>query len=149
MRGQSAESRLFVLPHEAAIAEDVGTDYRGELTFHDLTPGRIADSSLQAGLTTVVTDEFFVSFVLLRNPFKQRLQRELRVNPQKFRRFLPRLLIAAPLGIVNDQLSVGTEVMREAGDVQLEDGNRFRISPHLSVGPGLDKQVIGPSLRVV
>jgi hypothetical protein len=34
MRGQSAVSRLLVLPHEAAIAEDVGAEYGGELTFH-------------------------------------------------------------------------------------------------------------------
>src|SRR5713226_1996730 len=33
MRGQSAKSRLFVLPHEAAIAEDIGTEYGGELPF--------------------------------------------------------------------------------------------------------------------
>src|SRR5712692_7510935 len=33
MRGQSAQRRLFVLPHEAAIAEDIGTEYGGELTF--------------------------------------------------------------------------------------------------------------------
>src|SRR6266851_6517993 len=91
---------------------------------------------LQARLTTVVTDEFSVFFVLLRRPFKRSLKRELRVNPQKFRRFLPRLLIAAQLGIVNNQINVGTEVMREVGNVQLPDGNRFRISPHLSVGPG-------------
>ena len=26
-------SRLFVLPREAAVAEDVGTEYGGELTF--------------------------------------------------------------------------------------------------------------------
>src|SRR6266851_6201937 len=33
MRGQSAKGRLFVLPHEAAVAEDIGTEYGGELTF--------------------------------------------------------------------------------------------------------------------
>ena len=27
-------SRLFVLPHEAAVAEDIGAEYGGELTFH-------------------------------------------------------------------------------------------------------------------
>ena len=27
------EGRLLVLPHEAAIAEDIGTEYGGELTF--------------------------------------------------------------------------------------------------------------------
>src|SRR5260370_41262933 len=69
-------------------------------------------SSLQAGLKTVVTDKFLVFFVLLRNPFKQSLKRELGVKPQKFCRFLPRLLIAAELGIVNNQISVGSEVMR-------------------------------------
>ena len=34
MRGQGAERRLFVLPHEAAVAEHVGAEYGGELTFH-------------------------------------------------------------------------------------------------------------------
>src|SRR5712692_1552530 len=33
MRGQSAKGRLFVLPHEAAVAEDIGTEYGGELAF--------------------------------------------------------------------------------------------------------------------
>src|SRR6266851_9495753 len=33
MRGQSTECRLFVLPHEAAIAEHIGAEYGGELTF--------------------------------------------------------------------------------------------------------------------
>ena len=31
-------SRLFVLPHEAAIAEDIGTEYCGELTFQNPPP---------------------------------------------------------------------------------------------------------------
>src|SRR5712692_1023597 len=31
-------SRLFVLPHEAAVAEDIGTEYSGELAVHGLTP---------------------------------------------------------------------------------------------------------------
>src|SRR5712692_4327002 len=33
MRGQSAKGRLLVLPHEAAVAEDIGTEYGGELAF--------------------------------------------------------------------------------------------------------------------
>jgi hypothetical protein len=33
MRGQGAECRLFVLPHEAAVAVHVGAEYRGELAF--------------------------------------------------------------------------------------------------------------------
>src|SRR6266851_703677 len=33
MRGQSTKSGLLVLPHEAAIAEDIGTEYGGELAF--------------------------------------------------------------------------------------------------------------------
>src|SRR6266436_716953 len=33
MRGQSTEGRLLIFPHEAAIAEDIGTEYGGELTF--------------------------------------------------------------------------------------------------------------------
>src|SRR6266849_8194076 len=32
MRRQSTESGLFVLPHEAAVAEDVGTEHSGERT---------------------------------------------------------------------------------------------------------------------
>jgi len=30
--GKSAQRRLFVLPYEAAVAEDIGTEYGGELT---------------------------------------------------------------------------------------------------------------------
>src|SRR6266851_7452216 len=44
MRGQSAESRLFVLPHEAAVAEDIGTEYSGELTFQNPPPGGAIDN---------------------------------------------------------------------------------------------------------
>src|SRR5216684_1584753 len=40
MRGQGAERRLLVLPHEAAVAEDIGTEYRGELTFQYSSQGR-------------------------------------------------------------------------------------------------------------
>src|SRR6266852_1446279 len=39
MGRQGAESRFHVLPHEAAAAEDVGTAYGGELTFHHPPPG--------------------------------------------------------------------------------------------------------------
>jgi hypothetical protein len=38
MCGQSAEGHLFVLPHEAAIAEDIGAEYGGELTFQNPPP---------------------------------------------------------------------------------------------------------------
>src|SRR5216684_107534 len=31
--GKSAQRRLFILTHEAAIAEDIGAEYGGELTF--------------------------------------------------------------------------------------------------------------------
>jgi hypothetical protein len=31
---QTAQRRLLVLPHEAAVAEDVGTEYGGELALH-------------------------------------------------------------------------------------------------------------------
>ena len=31
---KGAESRLFIFPHEAAVAEDVGAEYGGELAFH-------------------------------------------------------------------------------------------------------------------
>src|SRR5713226_10714068 len=31
--------RLFVLPHEAAVAEDIGAEYGGELTFQHPPPG--------------------------------------------------------------------------------------------------------------
>ena len=34
MRGQGSDCRLFVLPHEAAVAVDVGTEDGGELAFH-------------------------------------------------------------------------------------------------------------------
>ncbi len=37
-RGQTTEGRLLVLPHEAAIAEDIGAEYGGELPFHAPTP---------------------------------------------------------------------------------------------------------------
>jgi hypothetical protein len=37
---QTAECRLFVLPHEAAVAVNVGAEYGGELALHDLTPRR-------------------------------------------------------------------------------------------------------------
>src|SRR6266851_281893 len=36
--GKSAQRRLFVLPHEAAVAEDVGTEYGGELTLKYAPP---------------------------------------------------------------------------------------------------------------
>ncbi len=34
------EGRLLVLPHEAAVAEDIGTEYGGELTFQCSPPAR-------------------------------------------------------------------------------------------------------------
>ena len=34
MRGQGSNCRLFVLPHEAAVAVDVGAEDSGELAFH-------------------------------------------------------------------------------------------------------------------
>jgi hypothetical protein len=40
MRGQSAKRRLLILTHEAAIAEDIGTEYGGELTFQNLPPSK-------------------------------------------------------------------------------------------------------------
>jgi hypothetical protein len=33
-RGQGSDCRLFVVPHEAAVAVDVGTEDGGELAFH-------------------------------------------------------------------------------------------------------------------
>ena len=36
VRRESAESRLFVVPHEAAVAVHIGTEYGGELTFQPL-----------------------------------------------------------------------------------------------------------------
>jgi hypothetical protein len=55
VRGQSAKCRLFVLPHEAAVAIDVGAEYRGELAFHPVT---LAPTSLEARLAQVVADPF-------------------------------------------------------------------------------------------
>jgi hypothetical protein len=40
MCGQSSDCRLFILPHEAAIAVDVGAEDSSELAFH-LTCRRI------------------------------------------------------------------------------------------------------------
>jgi len=34
MRGQGSDRRLFVLPHEATVAMDVGAEDSGELAFH-------------------------------------------------------------------------------------------------------------------
>jgi hypothetical protein len=34
MRGQSAEGRLFIFPHEPAVAVDIGTQDCGKLAFH-------------------------------------------------------------------------------------------------------------------
>jgi len=34
MGREGAQRRLFVLPHQAAVAEDVGTEYSGELALH-------------------------------------------------------------------------------------------------------------------
>jgi hypothetical protein len=34
MGGKGAQRRLFVIPHEAAVAENVGAEYGGELSLH-------------------------------------------------------------------------------------------------------------------
>src|SRR5712692_8253324 len=47
--GKSAEGRLLVLPHEAAIAEDVGTEYGGELTFQNPPRGATDNRANPAG----------------------------------------------------------------------------------------------------
>src|ERR1700751_1497172 len=38
VRNKRAMSRLFVLPHEAAVAEHVGAEYGRQLTFHTKPP---------------------------------------------------------------------------------------------------------------
>ncbi len=38
--GKRMQCRLFIFPHEAAIAVYVGAEYGGELTFHALNPRR-------------------------------------------------------------------------------------------------------------
>ncbi len=57
------EDRPFVLPHEAAVAEDIGAEYGGELTFQ-YSPQAIANSSLQARPAQVVDIAFFQGVIL-------------------------------------------------------------------------------------
>src|SRR6266851_618999 len=84
MRGQSAKSRLFVLSHEAAIAEDIGAEYGGELTFQNF-PKWIVNSSLQSGLapvgSPVLRDGLILKGVYLFLTFYG----EMRTNPHNFR----------------------------------------------------------------
>src|SRR5216684_3260447 len=54
---KGAQRRLFALPHEAAIAEDIGTEYGGELTFQYPPPSAIYNRASpvacqRAGLST-------------------------------------------------------------------------------------------------
>src|SRR5262249_18514633 len=41
MRRQGSDGRLFILPHEATVAVDVGTEYRGEFALHPQSENRI------------------------------------------------------------------------------------------------------------
>src|SRR5216683_28163 len=101
MGGQSAKSRLLVLPHEAAIAEDIGAEYGGELTLHDLTPGGSLSSSLQSGLVQVGTDAFFISFILIRESLNKGVYREVGTHPQNLRCLRSCLWLTPQLNIVD------------------------------------------------
>ena len=62
MRGKSTERRFFVLPHEAAVAEDIGAEYGGELTFHAPTPEYAPDYSVgRSIISNVVLPSSFVT----------------------------------------------------------------------------------------
>src|SRR6266851_10189579 len=70
-------------------------------------------------------------WLFVRDHLHPRIQRELRANAQNFGRFCPRLVLAAQLSIVNDERSASPQGIGIAGEVPLEDGNRFLIPPHL------------------
>src|SRR6266851_3024433 len=97
MQGQSAEGRLFVLPHEAAIAEDIGAEYGGELTFQ--YPPIVARLLLQPGLVQVGTDAFFICFILIRESLNEGVYREVGVAGEVPLEYRNRFLIPPHLGI--------------------------------------------------
>src|SRR5260370_32673516 len=67
------------------------------------------------------------------DPLHPRIQRELRADAQNFGRLRPRLVLAAQLGIVNDELFMSPQGIGIAVEVPLEDGDRFLVPPHLVV----------------
>ena len=90
MRGQSAERRLFILPHEAAVAVNIGAEYGGELTFHlRLTSAR---NSLQSRLAQVAVPAPVYGCVLIWIP-----ENETRADPHELGRLGPRVLRRGPV----------------------------------------------------
>src|SRR5713226_7813703 len=100
--------------------------------------------SLQPRLAQVGISAVAHGYILLRVPSLPRIQRESRANTQNFGCLRPRLVLAAHLSIVNDELSVSRPVIGKAGEGALEHGNRLLIPPHLGVGPAFVEQVAFP-----
>src|SRR5229473_3798397 len=102
MRGQSAEGRLFVLPHAAAIAEDIGAEYGGELTFQ--YPPIATRLLLQARLVQVGMDAFSICFILVNHtPQHELLYREVGKEPHNLRCFRACLWLTPSFNIVDPQ----------------------------------------------
>src|SRR5260370_19250788 len=82
---------------------------------------------LQAGLAHVGIIALSPHWIFPWDPLHPRIHRELRANAQNFGRLRPRLVLAAQLGIANDELFVSPHGIGIAGEVPLEDGNRFLV----------------------
>ena len=101
--GKSAQCRLFVLPHEAAIAEDIGAEYGGELT---LQYPPIA-SRLSCRVLMDVKDCFKRHAVLRggvgcpRAFARERRRKSLRVDPSMERALKRSRTGQGPLGMTN------------------------------------------------
>jgi hypothetical protein len=91
--------------------------------------------SLKARIAQVRGKAVSKALIFLGHPLHKHVERELGANPYDFRSFLSRLLFAAQLGIVNNQITVGAQVIRVAGEMPFQHGNCVCILPHLCVDP--------------
>ena len=123
--------RLFVLPHEAAIAEDIGTEYSGELT---LQYPPIA-SRLSCRVLMDVKDCFKRHAVLRggvgcpRAFARERRRKSLRVDPSMERALKRNRTGQGPLGMTNRK-----ERKRSAPSSAFEEGQGTQSSRHCRVG---------------
>src|SRR6266481_7064664 len=136
MRRQSAKSGLLIFPHEAAIAEDVGTEYGGELTFQypPIAMRLLLQARCRLAHGIIHRLRVLRIFIKLDCDLCQPLEREIGIEPQEIFNLGASRLILACHAVASRQTNVTYQKIRVTRESALLGGNRILIPAHLAIG---------------
>src|SRR5229473_4031394 len=137
MRGQGAKRRLLVLPHEAAVAEDIGAEYSGSLRSNTHLSTRLL---LQPRLGHI-TIKAVPHRLLHHGVFPLHLQRKTGVDSHDFCRLGLSITRTAEFDIAGYQDDSGSYSVGVASQAPLQAWNCIPVSRHIGIGKTLERQV--------